>query len=141
MTPEQNLRVKSLQTRSEIFNYVVEHLRRQGKQSVLSDNGWLVPGASTCAYRGAGETMCAVGALIADDEYDPSWECCPVEFLFDEDVPASLRERLAPHEEMLTDLQHFHDTHLKRETAFEGGRFSEKTEGILRGLREKWDIH
>ena len=138
MTPEQALRVKSLQTRSEIFNYVVEHLQHQGKQSVLSGHPDLVE--STCAYRGDGGTMCAVGALMADDEYDPSWEGCAVERLFDKQLPSSLRERLRPHEEMLSDLQHFHDSHLKWETAFEGGRFSEKTEGILRRMRVKWDI-
>ena len=139
MTPEQNLRVKSLQTRSEIFNYVVEHLRRQGKQSVLSAQR-LDRDGPTCAYRGAEGTMCAVGALITDDEYNPSWEGYTVEFLFDEQLPASLRERLEPHEEMLTVLQHFHDSHLEEETAFEGGRFSETTEEILRKLRVKWEI-
>lgn len=46
----------------EIFDTVAKHLFAQGKRSILN-NG------VSCAYRGADGLKCAVGALIADEEY------------------------------------------------------------------------
>ena len=142
MTPEQTLQVKALRTRSdrsEIFNYVIDHLRHQGKKSMARDRPVFNPGF--CAYRGDGGTMCAVGALITDDEYDREWEGRGVARLAGErDLPASLRERLSPHVAMLIDLQRFHDNFLGSPDAFEHGRFSERVEEILLYLREDWDI-
>lgn len=54
-------------TEQEIFDTVVEHLMKQGKRSI-------VPGETTCVYRGPDGLKCAVGVLIADDEYDPEIE-------------------------------------------------------------------
>ena len=141
MTPEQTLQVKSLVDRSDVFNYVVDHLRRQGRKSVIF--GGLGP---YCAYRGldANPTMCAIGALITDDEYDREWEGISVANLLGghtdlwlpEPPPNSLLERLAPHEEMLIDLQSFHDGEL----SYTDGVFSQCSEKDLARLREKWNI-
>lgn len=55
-----NLHTKSLQ---EVFDYVASHLLTQNDRSLLPDgNG--------CAYRGDNGRTCAVGCLIADDEYE-----------------------------------------------------------------------
>ena len=148
MTPEQTLQVKSLVDRSDVFNYVVDHLRRQGKQS-RGHRSWrpgAVPYAGViCAYRGDEGAMCAIGALITDDEYDPSWEGISVAHLLGgagavNAPPDSLLERLTPHEEMLIELQRFHDSLLSLPDAFEHGRFSESVEEFLLYLREDWDI-
>ncbi len=139
MTPEQTLQVKSLKDRSDVFNYVVDHLRLQGKQSRIGHGA--AGFGDICAYRGDEGAMCAVGALITDDEYDREWEGRGVARLAGErDLPASLRERLSPHVAMLIDLQRFHDNFLGSPDAFEHGRFSERVEEILLYLREDWDI-
>jgi len=133
MTPEETAKIKSLKDRSEIFNYVVDHLRRQGKASKLTESC----GDQICAYRGDGGTMCAVGALITDDEYQESWECCGIHTLLKEFIlPNSLLGRLLPHEEMLGCLQHFHDDKL----SYEDGVFSEESEERLTELRNQWGI-
>ena len=54
-------------TSQQIFDKVLAHLRKQGCQSRhQNDDGTL----GSCAYRGAGGTMCAVGCLIPDNVYD-----------------------------------------------------------------------
>ena len=158
MTPEQNLRVKSLQTRSDVFNYVIDHLRRQGERSLFNRALLEDDSAPFCAYRGIAraegdkETMCAVGALITDDEYDPSWEGMPVEPLLEElealaavasltTLPCcssvlELQQRLAPHRDMLVDLQYFHDVQLD----YKNGDFNQSSEKVVEILREKWNI-
>jgi len=50
--------------------------------------------------------MCAVGCLIADDEYEPSMEGENVPGLM---VLGRMPARLAPHERMLAELQALHD--------------------------------
>ena len=143
MTPEQTLQVKSLKDRSDVFNYVVDHLRLQGKQSRIGHGA--AGFGDICAYRGDEGAMCAVGALITDDEYDPSWEGISVAHLLGgagavNAPPDSLLERLTPHEEMLIELQRFHDSLLSLPDAFEHGRFSESVEEFLLNLREDWKI-
>ena len=112
MTPEQNAHVKTLRGKKEIFDYVVTHLKNQKSQSMGSiyfadDDDYDVDlDGYTCAYRGLDNKMCAVGCLIADDEYEPSME--------DENVPrlivlGKLPARLVPHESMLLELQGLHD--------------------------------
>lgn len=48
-------------TKQEVFDKVVTHLVRQGRQSVDGIG---------CAYRGEDSTMCAVGCLIEDKFYN-----------------------------------------------------------------------
>jgi hypothetical protein len=130
MTPEETLKVKSLTDRSDIFNYVVDHLRKQGTRSLsrAEDN---------CAYRGDGGTMCAVGCLMTDDEYHPSCEGNSIVFLLWETTLApSLKERVEPNFSMLMDLQNFHDDYLE----YLDGAFAETSEFHINELREKWVI-
>jgi len=107
MTPEQNAHVKTLTTAKEIYNYVVTHLKNQGSQSLSVDDFHRgAPFREICAYRGADNKMCAVGCLIADDEYYPEMEGSNVNALL-----SNYRhlDRLEPHTAMLAELQSLHD--------------------------------
>jgi hypothetical protein len=131
MTPEETMMVESLTNPADVFNYVVGHLRKQGCQSLQEgeDGG--------CAYRGDGGTMCAVGCLITDDEYDPRWEGDGIYHLITgECSPPALKKRLEPNCKMLMDLQEFHDDHLE----YVDGAFVGASEHHINNLREKWGI-
>lgn len=130
MTPEENLKVKSLADPAGVFNHVIEHLQKQGVKS-------LHPHPRGCAYRGRNETMCAVGSLIANDEYDPLWEGKSIDSLLEEDqLPPDLKKRIEPNLAMLIDLQQFHDLRLE----YCAGRFTNLTEIRVNSLRSKWNI-
>jgi hypothetical protein len=142
MTPEQTLRVKSLVDSDDVLSYVIGHLRAQGCKSMTESPiaGWMGTEQEFCAYRGTdkskGTTMCAVGALMTDDEYDPSWEGEPIEELLScRDLPAALRTRLETHVEMLSDLQLFHDSQL---SYTDEGTLSQRSEVFIKVLRKKW---
>jgi hypothetical protein len=129
MTPEEALRVKSLTNRSDVFNHVVEHLRKQGTRSLTEDQ--------TCAYRGANGTMCAVGAIMADDEYEPSFESRSIDQLVEENrLTPSFKERIESNLDMLSDLQYFHDHYLE----YWDGRFTEDAEARINKFAAKWKI-
>lgn len=49
----------------EIFDRVATHLFTQGMQSIETRG---------CLYRGPNGTKCAVGCLIADEDYDPEMD-------------------------------------------------------------------
>lgn len=51
-----------------IFDRVVKHLLTQNCRSLL------MPGSSSCRYRGPNGLMCAVGCLINDECYDVELE-------------------------------------------------------------------
>ena len=119
MTPEQNAHVKTLVDKQEIFDYVVNHLRQQGGPA-LNFYG-------DCAYRGGDDTMCAVGCLLADDEYVPGFEGTSAKEL---ELPHRLRE----HADMLDTLQGFHDLFDNWSFESEGG-FSQRGEQRLKTLR------
>lgn len=103
-------------TNQEIFDTVCEHFARQGRRAVGNLN--------ICKYRGVYEgerTMCAVGCLISDDEYQEDWEDNGVEAIlsdYDEDnLPLILRKRDGETKEqrsvrnsLLDRLQSVHDT-------------------------------
>lgn len=131
MKSEQVPDVKSLNGSTDVFNYVVLHLRRQGTKS-------LSPDKETCTYRGNNGEMCAVGALIADYEYDPNWEGKSIYSLAIEKdlLPTSLSNRIYPNLHMLMDLQDFHDNILE----YVDGSFTEDSEIHIKDLREKWGI-
>ncbi|MGQ7794514.1 hypothetical protein ACUN0C_19085 [Faunimonas sp. B44] len=74
----------------ETFDKVVRHLFAQGKQAKERD---------TCRYRTADGLMCAVGCLISDEDYDPSFEG-----QFVDRLPIRL-----PHIPLLRELQAIHD--------------------------------
>lgn len=52
--------------RQELFDTVVDHLRKQNAQSINL--------AGNCQYRGPNDMKCAVGCLIEDSEYTSEME-------------------------------------------------------------------
>lgn len=52
------------------FDLIVNHLRKQGKRSMRRDS----EGRLGCAYRGDDGSKCAIGVLIPDSDYLPSFE-------------------------------------------------------------------
>lgn len=145
MTPEQILQVKALRAQGDhvqIFNYVIDHLRAQGERAQFRCETDKADG-ETYAYRGVDEadsdkhTMCAVGALITDDEYEYVWEGSGIhQLLSGHSLPSDLHECLSRHEKMLQDLQTFHDYRL----FYEDRSFNKKTEDHVAALRLKWNI-
>ena len=87
----------------EAFDKMVRHLHKQEwKQSVDSDG--------FCAYRGEYGAMCAVGALITDEEYEPSMD--------DENLTAVMLVRRfgllsGVDKQLLIEMQDFHDGEMK----------------------------
>ena len=129
MTPEETLKIKSLKDRSDIFDYVVLHLRKQGSRSLTEDQ--------TCAYRGANGTMCAVGAIMSDDEYESSFENRSIdELVYENRLPPSFENRIKSNLDMLSDLQYFHDHCLE----YRDGRFTEDAESHINRFAAKWKI-
>jgi len=55
-------------TKQEVFDQIATHLLKQGKQSNRYDD------REICAYKGAENTKCAAGCLIADNEYIPEMD-------------------------------------------------------------------
>ena len=82
-------------TNQEAFTTVVLHLRKQGRRA--KEN-------SKCRYRAPDGCMCAIGALIPDDQYTPELEGNNVRAL--SDLPALQDLNL----NLLHDLQILHDT-------------------------------
>jgi hypothetical protein len=129
MTPEQTLQVKTLVDRSDVFNYVISHLRLQGRTSIAD---------GICKYRGDRGTKCAVGALMTDDEYNLWWEDKHIFALIENKMlPDDLHRRLEPHLSMLDDLQQFHDNYLLFN---DNGSFEKNSEAHIDELRKKWSI-
>jgi len=133
MTPEQALQVKALRVhsnRSEIFNYVIDHLRRQGRPSLSFTR-------ADCRYRGVEGAMCAIGALFTDDEYSPTWEGNGIDQLLKfQRLPPDIHECLSQHDQMLLELQAFHDEWL----VYKDGAFNKRSEDRVASLRNKWCI-
>lgn len=134
MTPEQNERVKSLSGKQEIFDYVETHLKEQDCRSMRVFHDGV-----NCAYRGEDGTMCAVGCLIADDEYISGMEHHNVTELsrhLSDGTERVLPDRLLPHLRMLTELQDFHDCDSHWQS--EGKGLTREGRARLRGLRSHW---
>lgn len=89
-------------TAQQVFDQVVNHLRKQGVASICKNTG-------DCLYR-HGELKCAAGALIADDEYRPEMD--------DQDSPGTSWRSLINrglvestlHDTLIGDLQNLHDS-------------------------------
>jgi len=113
-------------TAQQVFDHVVNHLRQQKVRSVTrmyfpdnspSDgNDNLTVGSNinyqdNCSYRTPYGLKCAIGCLITDEEYRPEMEgCSNINSLLDAEIaPASLKERLLPHKQLLMALQTIHD--------------------------------
>lgn len=90
-------------TKQEIFDKVTAHLRSQGAAALSSRTGW-------ATYRAEDGKMCAIGCLLEDGEYDPSFECRNVRGLAEDgDLPDRFMDKV----EFLEILQSAHDYHLK----------------------------
>ncbi len=85
---------QDLKTEQEIFDYVCQHLAKQGRSAV--DQGGL------CRYRMEDGRMCAVGCLLTDEEAERTGEGAGVS-------KALLPARLEPHRKFLKKLQEAHD--------------------------------
>jgi len=91
-------------TSQEIFDDIVCHLRVQNAKSLN--------GQEFCLYRNPFKNLsCAIGCLIQDDEYDFSYEGAgDIKNLLNfANCSAKLKERFAPHKDLLFDLQTIHD--------------------------------
>ena len=87
-------------TLQEIYDKVRNHMLKQGRRSVISDN------SRSCAYRGSGGMMCAVGCLIPDEKYSPDIEGMSAEKLKEGLFPFPLTQRVRC---LLSELQLIHD--------------------------------
>jgi hypothetical protein len=56
-------------TYQEVFDFVVERLLQQGKRAMRKSGG-----ETLCALRGEGNTKCAIGHLIPDEDYTAELE-------------------------------------------------------------------
>lgn len=56
--------------KQEVFNTVAKHLFAQGKRSMKSDS----VGLEYCVYRAPDGCMCAVGAILPDELYNPTMD-------------------------------------------------------------------
>ena len=83
----------------EVFDYVINHLRQQGKQSTSKANG--------CEYRTDEGLACAVGCLIPNDKYESWIEGKPIDDLIWDYKHES---GMIYHLSILKSLQQFHDT-------------------------------
>jgi len=80
----------------EILNTIAQHLIKQGQKS--RDHG------GSCRYRTTAGLKCAVGCLLADDEYCSSMEGRRVDH-----IEHMLPERLKGHIRMIRSAQRIHD--------------------------------
>lgn len=83
-----------------IFDVVSKHLITQGRRSVAKTkaNG----GELICSYRGDDGCKCAIGVLIADDEYEPELEGTVIGNCNNQRVSARFRVMLGSVESMLS---------------------------------------
>jgi len=99
-------------TVQQVFNFVAEHLIKQGQPSLLEKNNICF---NNCAYRSlnseGNKISCAVGCLISDANYDESIENTPVASVLEQPVyrDIDISDYMM---ELLTDLQDIHDTNV-----------------------------
>lgn len=122
-------------SRQETFDVVARHLIKQGRQSQSASGS-----SYTCAYRGVDDCRCSAGALIPDDQYDPSMEGLSVENNHIQAVisGAGHAEALADNDAgnyLLWDLQGAHDAVDAR-----GPVFQERIRSRLREIARHWDL-
>lgn len=127
-------------TAQEVFDYVANHLRKQGRPSLrpkVNKND----SASACAYRGMNGLTCAVGCLMTDAEYQEEFEGDSIHTLVScsmivkEDEKDTFWQR---HLDLLSALQTVHDSGL---ILLSNGEYaSEDLEGALRKVAEKFNL-
>lgn len=90
-------------SKQKVFDQVATHLLKQNRVSYKDDM------AGICAYRGPNGLKCAAGCLIADSEYNPSWEAEGWNMLVARgEVPTA-------HKALIRDLQKIHDEYNEQE--------------------------
>lgn len=88
-------------TSQQVFDYVVKHLRTQGRQS-------LNPSTGDCLYRNPNGLSCAVGCLVKTSEYSRDLEGNSIEAIVRVGILSG--PFWWPHVSLLTALQELHDT-------------------------------
>ena len=94
----------------EVFDTVATHLLKQNMRAIDMEG--------SCVYRSHDGLKCAVGCLIPDDIYEPGFESLGEIVVVIENCKELLAdkasdwvtENLAPHFELLDDLQRVHDS-------------------------------
>lgn len=61
-------------TPQEVFDFVVNHLYKQGRPALHNITNHGGDGSVKCAYRSQDGLTCAVGCLLTDEEYKPDME-------------------------------------------------------------------
>ena len=86
----------------EVFNAMLDHLRKQGcKSVVIADND-----RRFCMYRHPDGLKCAVGIFIADNEYTSSFEQRSAEEVLKDHLGRSVSPALCY---LLSEAQNIHD--------------------------------
>lgn len=120
-------------TEQQIFDKVVNHLRKQRTQAMEGDG---------CVYRARNGNMCAVGCLIADEDYNPNFERNDVLSLnldiYYNRIAASgqLTEFLKNNETLLSRLQAVHDEN----KGWDVDGLSEEGEEELRNIAKNFGL-
>lgn len=83
--------------KQEMLNTVVPFLIRQGKPSMNTK--------MKCMYRGPDGTKCAIGCMIPDDKYNPSFDICKPLALIMKQMPEVLGDDII----FLRSVQKCHD--------------------------------
>lgn len=109
--PHELVDVTTLTEAQDIFDYVAEHLIRQGRAAMMPSK--LSLRETICAYRSEDGCSCAVGCLIADDEYSPNMERMGIESLVHVFEGSPAIQRFLPNKTLLSRLQGVHDSFLK----------------------------
>jgi hypothetical protein len=120
--------VRKLSSKQEIFDFVVNHLTMQGKQSVkLTWSGY------DCVYYGPDGNKCAVGCLIHEEEYDKRMENYDALTII-KDFPSL--SRLKDYSDMLEDLQGLHDCI----RYYDDGGFTKLGYERIKDLKERYNL-
>lgn len=113
MTPIERLRqLKALNvlTKQDVFDLTVIALRIQRRQSMGKFKTAAGNMEEVCMYRSPEGLRCAAGHHIRDDEYDRKMENLTSKMLLQSKLASdSLKERLAPHKNLIFELQKIHD--------------------------------
>lgn len=91
------------------FETVAKHLITQGRKAVQTytgPHGLGLQKSSYCAYRGADGCKCAVGCLIADDQYHPGLERIAAQ---QQKILNTIPDVYSKDGEFLRELQYVHD--------------------------------
>ncbi len=99
----------------QIFDTVVDHLRKQNSKSVMYNKDGSVElrwkgnvDNPICLYRSKDGKKCAAGVVITDEEYRPEMEGKNISAV----ISMFVLDHLKSHEVLLKDLQDVHDNYV-----------------------------